>query len=381
MKDSEGDTSCIDNYRGLTLSHIFSFMFEHAMLLKFGHFLYTDNLQFGYKSKHSTSHAIYVMKTCIEYFTKHGSRVLVSFLDCSKGFDRVNHHGIFLKLMARSVPLCFLSVIVYWYSNLMSKCKWGDSFSHSFHVPSGVRQGGVLSPKIFNGYMDDLVEELRLTGVGCHIIDYFVAAILYADDLCLLAPSRQSMQLLLDICQSYADRWCIRYNAKKTKCMIFGKDHDKVDMKSLVLDNNGISFVNQYKYLGVIVQSSKNFSCDPKPSLCSFYRSVNTILNVARGPSESVQMKLLYSICVPVLTYACEVKVFSAREVIQMNTALNDAIRKIFGFNRWESVQNLRIELSYPSDMEIFHGRTKSFLRMLPLLQNDVLTFLHRSSV
>ena len=56
LKDSEGNISSLDNYRGITLSHVFSYLFEHAILLKTIRFLDSDNLQFGYKKSHSTSH-------------------------------------------------------------------------------------------------------------------------------------------------------------------------------------------------------------------------------------------------------------------------------------------------------------------------------------
>jgi hypothetical protein len=204
VKDPEGDKSCTDNYCGLTLSHLFAFLFEHFCLLKFGTYFDTSNLQYGYIKKHSTSHTVYVLRTTVDYFCEHGSSVLVTFLDCSKGFDRVNHSGMFLKMMGRSAPLCLMRIIIYWYFNLASSCKWGGSVSDSFEVLSGVCQGGVLSSKIFSVYMDDLLLKLKESGVGCHIIVIFLAAILYADDVCLIAPTRSAMQTLLDICDRYA---------------------------------------------------------------------------------------------------------------------------------------------------------------------------------
>ena len=51
----------------------------------------------------------------------------------------------------------------------------------------------------------------------------FVAAIMYADDLALLAPTRSSLQTLLDICYAYGVQWCISYNPTKTNVMVFGK--------------------------------------------------------------------------------------------------------------------------------------------------------------
>ena len=69
----DGDRRKPLNYRGITLSHVFSFLFDHAIQLKIDHLLLTDDLQFGYKKKHSCNHAIFTVKKCINYFRDHGS--------------------------------------------------------------------------------------------------------------------------------------------------------------------------------------------------------------------------------------------------------------------------------------------------------------------
>ena len=108
IKDPNGDSTCWGNYRGITLGPTFLQIFEYLLLNKFGHHLETCDLQFGFKKSHSTSHAIFVLKEVVNYYTVHGSNVLVRFLDCSKAFDTVSHYGIFLKMIERGVPLCFL---------------------------------------------------------------------------------------------------------------------------------------------------------------------------------------------------------------------------------------------------------------------------------
>ena len=378
IKDPEGDASSVDNYRGITLSHVFSYLFEHAVLLKISDCLFSDNLQFGYKKKHSTNHAIYTVKRCVDYFVNHGSHVYASFLDCTKGFDRVSHNGLFLKLMKRGVHLCWIRILLYWYSNLSSVCKWHDSMSEVFSVISGVRQGGVLSARFWAVYMDDMICELRKSGVGCHVLDNFIASILYADDVCLLAPSRKAIQRLLDICYKYASAWCIKYNERKSKLMYFGKDHRNFSCSPILLNRVPLDFVNEWKYLGVVLKSDSYFSCSAKKARCSFYRSSNTILNVLSGPSENVQMKLLYNVCVPTITNACEVVNYSHKEMESLHVAVNDAIRRIFQYNRWESIKTLRESFGYLSVTEIFAKRKRKFESKLPQLGNAVLAFLHR---
>ena len=73
----------------------------------------------------------------------------------------------------------------------------------------------ISSPGFFSIYIDDLIDLLRKSGVGCHMIRLFIACILFADDLALIAPTRAALQKMMDICVSYCDKYCLSFNAKK----------------------------------------------------------------------------------------------------------------------------------------------------------------------
>ena len=96
-------------------------------------------------------------------------------------------------------------------------------------------------------------------------------------------------------------------------------------------------------------------------------------------PNNLVLMNLLYSNCVPNLTYNAEVKdasSISARELQDLNIALNNAIRRIFSYNRWESTRQLRQELGFPNVTEIFRNRRSKFLTKCTTHDNDVVRFI-----
>ena len=87
-------------------------------------------------------------------------------------------------------------------------------------------------------------------------------------------------------------------------------------------------------------------------------------------------MKMLYATCVPILTYACEAVSYSAKQIQSLNVALNDCIRRVFGYNRWESIRFLRLEMGYPSLTDILNRRREKFLKNVPLIGNHALRIL-----
>ena len=54
-----------------------------------------------------------------------------------------------------------------WYCSQMFIVRWGNTLSSPFSVSNGVRQGGILSPILFNVYVDDLSLILNNSNVGC----------------------------------------------------------------------------------------------------------------------------------------------------------------------------------------------------------------------
>ena len=158
--------------------------------------------------------------------------------------------------------------------------------------------------------------------------------------------------------------------------MLFGKitSANSVPLKMYSKD---LDVVNEYKYLGVTVVGGDTITFSTLPPLMRFRCSANTILNAPTTSMEMVSMKLLFTICVPNLTYACEALNYTNAQFQPMNDAIDNCLRKIFGYNRWESVRYLRETLGYPSLTEIFHSRSRTFYNRMPFLKNATLTLLN----
>ena len=157
--------------------------------------------------------------------------------------------------------------------------------------------------------------------------------------------------------------------------MFFGKGTHN---SSFTMYGKSLVYVDRYKYLGVTVLAGPHFTASHLKPLINFRSTANTVLNVNRKPSEHILMKMLYATCVPHLTYASDVIQYSVNQMHSMNVFLNDCIRRIFTYNRWESVRYVRISFGYPSLTEIFEKNSTRFLRQLPSLCNPTLEHLYK---
>ena len=110
--------------------------------------------QFDFKTKHGTELSIFVLKQVIEYYITNSSNVYICYLDLSKAFDRTEHVVLFRKLQEQKIPLLIVRLLENWYKSQRFYIQWGSLISEPFNVSDGVRQGGIMSPVLFNVYTD-----------------------------------------------------------------------------------------------------------------------------------------------------------------------------------------------------------------------------------
>ena len=104
------DPSQSDNYRAIALAPNLSKVLEWSILLQYGSYLSTSELQFGFKSGVSSDTCTGLLKNTIAFHLQGNTKVYGCFLDASKAFDRVNHNTLFASL---SLGACHLLYYVF----------------------------------------------------------------------------------------------------------------------------------------------------------------------------------------------------------------------------------------------------------------------------
>jgi hypothetical protein len=369
IKNPNDDISSKDNYRGITLSPVVSKLFEIVIIEIAKCKLISSDLQFGFKPKSSCSHAVACLRAVVKHYNNSGSTVTLCALDISKAFDRVDHYKLMSMLIQRHFPRCIIDVLLNWFNNCCSCVRWGDAMSSVFPVISGVRQGGVLSPLLFAIFMDNLINRLQISGLGCVLNQTYFGCLIYADDIMLISQSVVSMQKMLNICDEFANDVDVKFNTTKSSAMRIG-DRFKVNCAPLILAGNHLQYVKEFKYLGVNIVSGRGFRTTFDHVKVKFYRTFNAILSKSRASnSELISVQLLKSYCLPFLTYACEALCLAKTELKSLDRCMRLSISKIFGMLSNDNIDNVYDMLCLPMITDIYNFKKQNLIG--GLLCND----------
>ena len=365
IKNKTKKVSSRDNYRPISLASTLSKLFEIILLDRLDPYLTTCANQFGFKKGCGTNECIYLAKEIINYYKSLNGAVFTAFLDASKAFDLVNHSTLFSILQRRNIPSYFFRIIVYWYTKQRACVKWGNNISSFFCVVNGIKQGGILSPRLFNLYVDELSIKLNKVYIGCCIGNLRINHLFYADDLFLLSPSSRGLQCLLNVCTEMGVVLDINFNPDKCAVLIFNKSiFKRVTLPDFSISNCIIKVLDNYKYLGHFFSDDITDDLDIQRQIRKTYAEGNALITNFRCCSTDVKVQLFKSLCTcfytPQLWSSFKKSVFS-----KLSIAYHCVFKKLMSISKYESNSICFVNFFTPTFQEIMRKHTYSFMQRL----------------
>ena len=329
-KNSSNSLNDSNNYRAIAISSVLGKLFDHILLKCYSEVFQTSYNQFGFKSGMSTSMCSFTVNEIIQYYTKQGGTIYVTMLDASKAFDRVSYTTLFELLLKRGLCPLIARLLLFMYLNQQLRVRWGAHTTGSFHVSNGVKQGGVLSPILFSIYMDELIDRLKLAGIGCYVGKVFAGITGYADDINLLAPTKSSLSRMLGITTQFGIDYEVKFNPDKSKLVIFE-------------GNNQVS--GSVMFDGTVIKSSPNpyeinLGNQLGPNICKefllkrifdFVRRVNVLCAKFKFIPTDARYLLFKSFCMSL--YGCQLWDLESRFIELFYVAWRKCIRRVLSIH------------------------------------------------
>ena len=163
------------------------------------------------------------------------------FIDLKNAYDKVDHKRLFNKLTILGISKEIIGTIKLLYSR--AKLKISNN-NECINVNNGVLQGSLISPMLFDLYINDLINELDLNAFD---------VLAYADDLCVLCEGRSQLINVINIIDKWSTLNKIKVNKLKSGIMIL-KYNDNTNENNI----EEYPIINEYKYLGILINDKMN---------------------------------------------------------------------------------------------------------------------------
>ena len=332
--------------------------------------------QHGFKPSHSTTTALQKLTNQITNgFNKHPPplRTIVVSLDLSKAFDTVNIHSLINKLHHTSVPPTIIKFIANYMKGRKGYTKFQESISKPQQFKTGVPQGGVLSPILFNLYTSDLPPPPPGTTMTSYADDMNPAASHFKYE-----TAEKCLQLYLNDIYDWTTRNDLILNPDKSTSTLFTSDlHEHKVTLNLSINNIKIPTVRNPKILGLTFDPSLTFAEHTKitrEKADSSLKILKALTSTTWGKQKETLQATYEAVTRPIIEYASTIwsPIIADSNLQKLQTTQNSALRIITGCTRDTNTEHLHIEtktlpLKYHLKLHASQLRQKAFLATHPL--------------
>lgn len=336
LKSSRLDAGTSASYRGIAVAPTLSRVLEALLLARWAPYLVTDERQFAYKAGGSSAACVNEVLGTVEHFRRLKTPVHMALLDASCAFDKVLQPLLGSKLLARGCPAAEVKMLCAMLAAGTGVVRFGGVISAEFKLDAGVRQGSLLGGVLWAVYVDELLQKLRASGLGCRIGGRFLGVSAYADDICLLSPTASGMQLLLNICDSFAVSHQVRLNPAKS-AYLFAGWLSGVVAPCLKLAGLALGRTYAAKYLGysLVFALSGRLFVDAGPLLRAFFCAANSIAAIPGAGAGALRVRLLAAYATPFSDMLLMVaEHLPPRGLLAVGQATCRALRRVLGLHR-----------------------------------------------
>jgi hypothetical protein len=307
----KGSPQDMDNYRGIavnnTLSKVYGMILEKRLTTHLDELQTINKCQIGFRKKARTSDHLFVLHSLTQKYITHG-KLYFCFVDFRKAYDWVWRDALLLKILNNNIRGLFYWQIKAMYDKVELAVKKGQFHSNSFTSNLGVKQGDVLSPILFNLFLNDLPDIFDQSCDITTLHDEQVPCLLYADDLVIISKTKEGLQKSLDKLSNYCAKWQLEVNTCKSQVMIMTKS-GKIPKENFTCCGITLQNVKEYNYLGTTISNTGSF----KPAMSTLKNKgmkalykLKKLINQTHI-KKSLALKMFDQLIKPILLYNCEI--------------------------------------------------------------------------
>jgi len=347
------DPAFPSNYRPISLTCCLCKLLEKIINVRLMWYLESEKnitcIQSGFRKNRSTTDHLVQLETSIRDSIANNNHLIAIFFDLQKAYDTAWRHGVLRKLWQYGMRGNLLHFMSNFLNDRYIRVRVNRATSTLRPTTEGVPQGSVLSCTCFLIAINDIAEKLPVS----------VSKALYVDDFAIYISGKRSdamkrqLQLALNALQQWTGTTGFSFSPSKTATMHICRVRGCLKQSpELVLDNITLPHVAEYKYLGVLLDSSLTW----RPHINNLRRSCGKTLNLLKciansshGADRKTLLRLYIALLKPKLDYASEAYGSACRTLLDsLQPIQNAALRVATGALRTSPIVSLHAEAGLP---------------------------------
>ena len=334
-KSSSADPRDSLSYRGIALASAVYKIYCSVINERLSNWANINNLiadeQNGFRKKRSTVDHISSLTRITDTRKKARKSTFCAFIDFKKAYDTINRSKLWCRLVSTGLCGKLFRAVKSLYSSVSSCIRLNDLHTDWFEVKPGLRQGCILSPLLFNFYINDLAIYLIVFGIGINCGEDIVCILMYADDVVLLAETERDLQILMNALNDWCQTNDMIVNCIKSNIHFRNPSVSKTNFVFKCGDST-LHVADRYTYLGLLLSEHLDFEMTAKFVAQSASRAVGRLVSkckLAGGLPFNVYTKLYDSVVYPVIS--CGAGIWGCKPYSCINAVQNRAVRFFLG--------------------------------------------------
>ena len=265
-------------------------------------------------------------------------------VDFKKDFDRVWHDALWLwaSMQFYNIDQHLINVIQSLYKNSTSAVYHNSKIGKWFNTSVGVRQGCLLSPTLFNIFLERIMTDALEEHQGSISIGgRNITNLRFADDIDGLAGSESELASLVGKLERAVKAYGMEINADKTKMMT---NSPAGISGNICVDGHKLETVDQFKYLGAILTdegSRKEVLSRVAQATASFYK-MNYIWK-DKSTTVKSKIRLMRTLAISIMLYACESWTLTAELERKIKSAEMKFYRRLLNIRYQDHITNQEV--------------------------------------
>ena len=349
----KGDKAVCSNYRGISLLSVVGKVYAKIIIERIRNG--TDGVigeeQCGFRRGRGCVDQIFTVRNVSEKYMSRGKDIYWAFMDLEKAYDRIDRENLWGVLERYGVRGAVLQAVKSFYEGSRACVRVRNEVSRWFEVKTGLRQGCVMSPWLFNIYMDEVVNEVnaQVHGEGIELLDengreWFLNQLLFADDTALVAGSEENLRTLVGAFDRVCVRKKLKVNAGKSKVMRCSR-YPQAGNLNITLNGERLEQMNLFKYLG----SHVSYDGKVEQEVCQKVKEASKCLGGIKSMMSNrymgmnVKQRLYQAVIVPTVLYGAETWNVSEADKKRLNVFEMRCLRNMVGVSRRDRMRNQTI--------------------------------------